>query len=277
MTDTGDTSDTTIAATSSRTQIDRSEGFPWWLVIMGAIIGAMVLAVLFSDNYQEAFVEIIPGMATTLKLTVGAFIASMVLGLLLGVARLSKNPFINAPATVYIEFVRGVPMIVFVFAIGLMLTPDLVDLWNWIFSSEVKTRSISNVWRGGIALSLFYAAFIAEVFRAGIQSVHSGQIEAGKALGLSSRTILRRVTLPQAIRNVMPALGNDLIALMKDTSLVSVIAAAELTYEARIYQGSSFRIRETFFILMVIYVVMTLALSLVLRWYEGRIAIPGQR
>ena len=126
-----------------------------------------------------------------------------------------------------------------------------------------------------MALSLFYAAFIAEVVRAGVQSVGRGQVEAGMAVGLKRRTILRRIVLPQAFRNTFPALGNDLIALMKDTSLVSVIAAAELTYNARIYQGSSFKVRETFFILAVIYVVLTLVLSLILRTIEKRIEIPG--
>jgi polar amino acid transport system permease protein len=129
--------------------------------------------------------------------------------------------------------------------------------------------------RGGIALSLFYAAFIAEVFRAGIQSVPRDQSQAGTALGLTDRQVMRKIVLPQAVRNMLPALGNDLIALMKDTSLVSVLAVRELTQMARLYSGSSFRFRESFFVLMVIYVVLTLGLSLMLRWYERRIAIPG--
>jgi len=87
--------------------------------------------------------------------------------------------------------------------------------------------------------------------------------------------ILRQIVLPQAIRNMLPALGNDLIALMKDTSLVSVLAVRELTQMARLYTGSTFRFREGFFILVVIYVTLTLLLSLLLRWYERRIAIPG--
>jgi polar amino acid transport system permease protein len=87
---------------------------------------------------------------------------------------------------------------------------------------------------------------------------------------------MRLIVLPQAVRNMLPALGNDLIALMKDTSLVSVLAVRELTQMARLYSGSTFRFREAFFILMVIYVVLTLGLSLLLRWYEKRVAIPGR-
>lgn len=258
------------------TSFETKGQFPWWLLVMGMIIGGQILAVVVSDQYQEAFFEIIPGLKTTLILTAGSFIVSIFLGLFIGIARLSDKAWINTPATVYIEFIRGVPMIVFIFFIALVLVPALVDFINWIFDSDVKTRTVTNTWRGAAALCLFYAAFIAEVFRAGIQSVPIGQIEAGKALGLNGRVIMRRITLPQAVRNTLPALGNDLIALFKDTSLVSVIAASELTYRARIYQGSSFRIRETFFILMVIYVTMTLVLSLALRWFESRLTIPDR-
>lgn len=269
-----ETEEQEIKPASSVTNFSMRDGFPWWLLVMLGIIGWMVVLVLTSDEYQEAFTEIIPGLGATLRLTVAAFVVSMVLGVLLGIARMSEKPWVNTPATVYIEFIRGVPMIVFVFAVALMIIPESIKAFNGWFGTEIKTRSVSNIWRGGVALSLFYAAFIAEVVRAGIQSVPVGQIEAGKALGLSGRQVMRRITLPQAIRNTLPALGNDLIALMKDTSLVSVIAAAELTYNARIYQGSSFRIRETFFILMVIYVTLTLLLSLALRLIEARMETP---
>ncbi len=267
---------TPTTETNSVTKFDFRGSFPWWLVVMLGVITWLIILVLTNDAYQEAFNEIIPGLRATLILTAGSFVVSIFLGLFLGIARMSKNPFINTPATVYIEFIRGVPMIVFIFAIALVFIPETVKAINELLGTEIKTRSVSNLWRGGIALCLFYSAFIAEVFRAGIQSVSTGQIEAGKALGLKGRTIMRKITLPQAVRNTLPALGNDLIALFKDTSLVSVIAAAELTYNARIYQGSSFRVRETFFILMVIYVTLTLILSLVLRFIEHRLTIPDR-
>ncbi|MCP4958263.1 MAG: amino acid ABC transporter permease [Actinomycetia bacterium] len=267
--------DTPDGGVSSRSGFD-VQTFPWWLLGMGAIIGWMALSVVFSEAYQEALVEILPGLKLTLLLTVGAFVVSMVLGVLIGLARVSKNVAFSSAAQVYIELIRGIPMLVFIFLIAFVLAPWFVDLFNWVFGTDHRTRDLApNAWRGGVALSLFYAAFIAEVVRAGVQSVPKGQIEAGMALGLRRRTVLRQVTLPQAFRNTFPALGNDLISLMKDTSLVSVIAAAEMTYEARIYQGSSFRVRETFFILAVLYVILTLLLSLALRTIESHIQIPG--
>lgn len=250
--------------------------FPWWLIVMLLIIAAMVVAILFSEAYREAFTNIFPiplriaqGIALTLYLTAGAFVAATLLGLLIGLARISHNPWLSNAAAVYIEFIRGVPMIVFIFAVAFFITPDFADLIN------IDSRAIPQAIRGGAALSLFYAAFIAEVFRAGIQSVPRTQTHAGRALGLTDRQVMRKVVLPQAVRNMLPALGNDLIALMKDTSLVSVLAVRELTQMARLYTGSTFRFREGFLILMVIYVVLTLGMSLLLRWYEKRMAIPG--
>lgn len=199
----------------------------------------------------------------------------IMLGLLWGVAVLASwrqdiaVVIIRNTATLYIEFVRGVPMLVWIFLIALVVVPSFGSLL------ALEPRAINSAMKATIALSLFYAAFIAEVFRAGIQSVPSGQIEAGKAVGLKEAQIMRTITLPQAVRNMLPALGNDLIALMKDTSLVSVLAVSELTQMARLYAGSSFRFRESYFVLVILYVTLTLCLSLMLRWYERRIAIPG--
>ena len=250
--------------------------FPWWLAGLLAIIVAMVLAILFSEEYQQAFTRIFPvplnlieGVAMTLYLTIGSFIVATFMGLFIGLARVSKKTVASNLAALYIEFIRGIPMLVFLFTVALVLVPDFADLINQ------PSRAIPMAVRGGFALSLFYAAFIAEVFRAGIQSVPRDQSQAGTALGLTDRQVMRKIVLPQAVRNMLPALGNDLISLMKDTSLVSVLAVRELTQMARLYSGTSFRFRESFFVLMVIYVVLTLGLSLMLRWYERKVAIPG--
>lgn len=253
-----------------------SKEFPYWLVAMLGIIGLMIAAIIVTEEYQEAFKRIFPwpisytqGIALTLYLTVGSFVVAVAFGLLLGLARTSKNTFSRNAAALYIEFVRGIPMLVFIFTVALVLAPDFADVVN------MDSRSIAQVYRVGAALAFFYAAFIAEVFRAGIQSVPMTQREAAKALGLTDRQVMRKVVLPQAVRNMLPALGNDLISLMKDTSLVSVMAVREITQLARLYSGSTFRFRESFFILVVLYVVLTLILSLLLQWYEKRLAIPG--
>lgn len=260
--------------------IERGE-FPWWLVALLMIIAAMAFAIFVNADYREAFRAIIPGLTLTIVLTLTAFVLAMVFGLLVGLGRIWRysggseglrilSIFVRNLSRLYIELVRGIPMLVFIFLIAFVLAPDFADL------VQMSTRALRQAWRGTSALSLFYAAFIAEVFRAGIQSVPVGQAEAGRAVGLSEGQIMRRVILPQAVRNMLPALGNDLISLMKDTSLVSVLAVRELTQMARLYTGSSFRFREGFFILVVLYVTLTLGLSLLLQWYEKRIAIPDR-
>ena len=155
----------------------------------------------------------------------------MVLGLFLGLARLSKITWISNLAALYIEFVRGIPVLVFIFAIALVIVPDFASLIG------MESRAIPQAIRAGAALTLFYAAFIAEVFRAGISVRAADQSEAGRSVGLTERQITRKIVLPQAVRNMLPALGNDLISLMKDTSLVSVLAVRELTQMARLYSG----------------------------------------
>ncbi|MEZ5246457.1 MAG: amino acid ABC transporter permease [Acidimicrobiales bacterium] len=254
---------------TTNTEEVKGREFQWWLLVMLLIIGWMAIQVLTTDRYGEAWENIVPGLRTTLYLTVVSFAIAVPLGLAIGMARLSRNRIVNTIAQVYIEFVRGMPMLVWLFVVAFVLTRDLADLIN------VRTRDIDMLYRGAAALSLFYAAFIAEVFRAGIQSVGAGQVEAARAVGLGRLQVQRHVVLPQALRNALPALGNDFIALMKDTSLVSVLAIGDITYEARIYLGSSFRIRESYFILAIMYVTMTLILSLGLQWWERRLDIPG--
>lgn len=288
--------------------------FPWWLVMLAGIIVAMGVSIARNPDFNEAFRSILPwpliqdtmengevvgrgivwtrGILLTLTLTLASFVVSMFLGLFIGLGRIAgvergaaqaRGPvrgfltgLIRNVSTLYIEFVRGIPMLVFIFVIAQVATPAFADLVTDRTAFELSTRDIGEIYRAGAALSLFYAAFIAEVFRAGIQSVPIGQIEAGRAIGLSGFAIMRKVVLPQAIRNMLPALGNDLISLMKDTSLVSVLAVRELTQMARLYTGSTFRFREGFLILTVMYVTMTLGLSLLLRWYEKHIEIPGR-
>ena len=298
---TGSSEVTRDTARSARINLTAGQ-FPWWFVGMLLIIGGMAWLVATNENYREAFEAVFPwplieqvetetgvetqlvvfrGIGLTLLLTVGSFAASLPLGLVLALGRLAgRNPArtfigrfvqtaVNNLATLYIELVRGIPMIVFIFTIAFVFAPDFADLVG------LESRAVTNAWRGAAALSLFYAAFIAEVIRGGIQSVERGQLEAGRALGLGEFKVMRKIVLPQALRNMLPALGNDLIALMKDTSLVSVLAVRELTQMVRLYTGSSFRFREGFFVLVVVYVTLTLILSLTLRWYEKHIEIPS--
>ncbi|MCA9865944.1 MAG: amino acid ABC transporter permease [Anaerolineales bacterium] len=259
-------------------------GFPWWLVAIIGFLIMMFLLIMTNPDYNRAFnfikgdfggIEglqdsgiagfIGTGIAITIYTTLIAFAVALVIGLLAGLGRVSTNVFVRNIAITYIEFIRGVPTLVLIFTVAYVIVPPVSEMLG--FSGQ----SISNNSRGIIALSIIYGAFLAEVFRAGIESVPLGQTEAARSLGLNGRQAMRHVVLPQAIRNVLPALGNDFIAMLKDSSLISVLAVRDITQMARLHAGSTFRFRESYLVLTFLYLSMTIALSLFLRWYEKRL------
>jgi polar amino acid transport system permease protein len=125
--------------------------------------------------------------------------------------------------------------------------------------------------RAIVALSVTYGAFLAEIFRAGVQSVSKGQMEAARSQGMSASQAMFYIILPQAIRNVLPALGNDFVAMLKDSSLISVLAVRDITQVARLYGGRSFRYDEAYMTLVILYLSMTIVLSLVVKYIERRV------
>ena len=166
-------------------------------------------------------------------------------------------------------------MLVLLFYIAFVGTPLFVELINTVLSrfleDPYRTRDISLMWRAIIALSLGYSAFIAEVFRAGIQAVDKGQREAADALGLSRWSRFRYVEFPQTIRTILPPLGNDFIAMIKDSALVSVLGVADITQLGKIYAAGSFRYMETYNVVAYIYLLVTIMLSILLRRLEARL------
>lgn len=242
-------------------------GVPWWLIGIIATIALIGFQIVTKPVWREGFDFIKTGLSLTIIVTLGGFVIALVLGLFIGLARLSKNTFLRNLAMYYIEFIRGVPVLVTILFVSIVAFGQGSQLLN--------IDSPGKAVRGTLALGIIYAAFIAEVFRAGIESVPTGQREAGMSVGLSKRQVTRFIVLPQAIRNIMPALGNDLIALLKDSSLVSVIAVRELTQMTKLWTGSQFHFMEGYLILTAFYLSLTVSLSLLLRWYEKRIATPG--
>lgn len=258
---------------------------PFWLIaiILIAIWAAWVI--LTDPNYKEAFLFIIAGISITIRTSLAAYAIALIIGLITGLGRLSKNMFLNNLARLYIELIRGIPMLVLIFFIALVGVPVVVDalnaLGNWLNSigltilgdafNVLNNQSIPMHIRAIIALSVTYGAFLAEIFRAGIQSIGRGQMEAARSLGMSYAQAMRYIILPQAVRNVLPALGNDFVAMVKDSSLVSVLAVRDITQVARLYAGSTFRFREAYVTLSVMYLSITVALSLLVQLVERRL------
>jgi polar amino acid transport system permease protein len=242
-------------------------GFPWWLAGLMATVALIGFKVLTDPVWRRGFDFIKGGLTLTFTVTLGGFVIAITLGLMVALARLSRRTVFRQLAMYYIEFIRGVPVIVTIFFFSLVVVNE------WFAALGMPTGRPAM--RATVALGFIYAAFIAEVFRAGIESIGTGQREAGRSIGLSEGHIMRFIVLPQAVRNIMPALGNDLIALLKDSSLVSILAVRELTQMTRIWTGTSFRYVEGYMILTGFYLVLVVGLSLLLRWYEKRIAVPG--
>jgi len=244
-------------------------GIPWWLIGIIATIAIIAFQVVTRPIWRTGFEFIRGGLTLTLVVTLGGFVIAIVLGLVIGLARLSHSKILQNLAMYYIEVIRGVPVLVTILFISIV---GFGELWP---EDLIGIDKPNKVIRGTLALGIIYAAFIAEVFRAGIESIPAGQREAGMSIGLSNRKILRFIVLPQAIKNIMPALGNDLIALLKDSSLVSIIAVRELTQMTKLWTGSSFQFMPGYLMLTGFYLTLTISLSLLLRWYEKRISTPG--
>ena len=172
-------------------------------------------------------------------------------------------------ATIYVEIVRGVPLLVIVLYMGFAVTPALRSATN----GHIDLRGLPAA---VIGLAFGYGAYLAEVFRAGIESIPRGQMEAARSLGMNYFQSLRFVILPQAIRIVLPPLGNDFIAMLKDSALISVIALPEVLQQGRLWISRNFRAFEGFNSVMLVYLVMTLLLSLLVRTIERRSRLPGR-
>jgi polar amino acid transport system permease protein len=191
----------------------------------------------------------------TIQLTVVSICLGMGLGLIVALGRISKNRLINGPATLYVEVIRGTPLLVQVFMI-------YFGLGYWI--------NVPDYLAGVIALSINSAAYNAEIFRAGIQSIGRGQMEAARSLGLSYGQAMRHVILPQAFRVVLPPLGNEFIALLKDSSLVSIIGIADLMRVGREIYGRTLRPFEIFSMVAFLYLTLTVPLTMLVRFAERR-------
>jgi len=239
---------------------------PWWAVII-FVLGIFVgYSVLTSEAYLKVLSFVVEGIKLTLQTTLLSFALALLLGLLGGLGRVSKNPILYGIATLYVEVIRGLPMLVIILYMGFVVGPWVRDFTNDLFDPPMLQRAI-------IGLGFGYGAYLTEVYRAGIQSIHRGQMEAARSLGMSYFQAMRHVVLPQAFRVILPPLVNDLSALLKDSSLIAVIALPDLLQMGRLYISRTFRAFEGYNTVALLYLVMTLALSLLSRVLERRMRV----
>ncbi|MDP4034105.1 MAG: amino acid ABC transporter permease [Pseudorhodobacter sp.] len=249
--------------------------FPYWLVALAGLGGWLFYAVWASDLYAQIMATLVKGIWVTSFVTLVGFGLAAALGLGLALAAQSRFVVIRQLARFYVEVVRGVPIIVLLLYVAFAATPALVAAWNWASGplgfDPIRSRDFSLLWRAVIALTIAYSAFLAEVFRAGLLSVDRGQIEAAEALGLNGWQRFRHIVFPQALRTILPPLGNDFVAMVKDSSLVSVLGVADITQLGKVTAAGNFRFFETYTVVALIYLTMTITLSLALRRLEARL------
>ena len=194
----------------------------------------------------------------TLRLAIPAIALGFALGIFIGIARLARARWISLPATLYVEFFRGVPLVMVIF-------------WIWFIVPQLLRRPIPEFGVALTAFVIFEAAYFGEIVRAGIQSVPRGQVEAATAVGLTGAQTMRFVVLPQAIRNMVPALVTQMIVLFKDTSLASIIGYMDLTKAAQIVNNREIKPFELYLFIAIVYFIFTYSMSRCARRFERRL------
>lgn len=237
-----------------------------------------------TDIITEYWPLFLAGLWTTLQLTLIGVFCGTLLGLLLGlgkIARAERGPWkwplrllIKIPSELYVVFFRGTPLFVQILLIHFALMPLVIHPENGVLiSGELAfflKREYGAFISGALALSLNAAAYIAEIFRAGIQSIDRGQFEAARSLGLNYFQTMKSVIIPQAFRRMLPPLGNEAITLLKDSSLVSAIGLAELAYAARTAAGAYARYWEPYLFISFVYLIITLGMSWIVHFLERK-------
>ncbi|PGS47941.1 amino acid ABC transporter permease [Bacillus sp. AFS041924] len=200
------------------------------------------------------------GTGYTIGLSLVGIFLGTIIGLFIGLGKMQSNKWLALPFVWYINFFRGTPLFVQILLIHFGVVPYFIGETNAVAAAI-------------IALSLNAGAYIAEIFRAGIQSIERGQMEASRSLGLTHGQAMRYVILPQAVKRMIPPLGNEFIVLIKESSIAAIIAAPELMYWSKAMQGQYYRVWEPYLTAAVIYLVLTLTLSFVLNRIERRLTI----
>lgn len=210
------------------------------------------------------------GAKNTVLLALIAVVIGAALGLLLAICRISKSRILRFVSTAYVEFVRGTPLLVQLFIIYYGLQAVGIRFPDIPVMTAILDINFSDFMSGVITMGLNSAAYVCEIFRSGIQSVDKGQMEAGRSLGLSYGQTLRKIIVPQAIRNVLPALGNEFVVVIKESSIVSIIGIADLMYKANTVRGNTFQPFEPLLVAALVYFLLTFTLSKLLAYIEKR-------
>ncbi|MEA4861570.1 MAG: amino acid ABC transporter permease [Sphaerochaeta sp.] len=232
----------------------------WRITFFSAIALLGLLMIIKPKPYLDIFLVTIKGAPVTFQATIFAILGALVIGTVTGLGSVSKRRWVNMVSGVYVELIRGIPLLV-----------------QLIFISYAMGRffKIEGMIAAVVALSICFGAYMGEIVRAGIQAIPRGQMEAAIALGLSRGQAFRYVILPQTIKVVLPAIGNEFISMLKDSSLVSTIALSDILRKGREYISRTFLSLETMLVVALIYLIITLLLSRLVGILEERLHENG--
>lgn len=260
-----------ISSLSSNPSGDEKRRFDkWWLLVFFVIFLIIYLASTKSDPYWRIILFVRDGIWVSLSTTVISFLLVLVVGLLVGLGRLSKNKIVNGISTVYVEVIRGIPLLVQLLFWYFAFPSVVQGIGNALNIEALKNYLANPVGMAVMGLTFCYAAYMAEIYRAGIQSIPRGQMEAARSLGMSHIEAMRYVILPQAVRVILPPVGNEFISLLKDSSLVSVVAVADITRRGREFMAANFIPLETWTMVALLYLTMTLFSARVVTFIEHK-------
>jgi len=256
------------SGTSSVSRFDR-----WWILV--GIVAALLAYMIFTipDPYGRMIQFVKDGIGVTLMVTISSFLLVMVLGLIAGLGRLSKNPILSTIASVYVEVVRGIPLLVQIFA-WYFAFPSIIQGFGTKYHIAAFENYLANpVGMAILGITFCYGAYMSEIYRAGIQSIPPGQMEAARSLGMTHFQAMRYIIIPQAIRVILPPMGNEFVSMLKDSSLVSAVAVADLTRRGREFISQNFIPIQGWSMVALVYLLMTLFSSRVVTTIEKKTRI----
>jgi polar amino acid transport system permease protein len=242
----------------------------WWLLVVAVVGMIILLSVFWPDPFAMTITSVSDGIVVTIYVTAISYVLIIFVGLFGGLGRLSRNWLIKGISTLYVEIFRGIPLLVQLI-FWYFAFPSVIQRVGDAIHFEPFSNYLANpVAMAVIGLTICYGAYMSEIYRAGIQSISKGQSEAARSLGMSQFQAMRYVILPQAIRVVLPPMGNEFISLLKDSSLVSVVSVADLTTRGRQFASKHATPIETWSMVALLYLVMTILSTRVVNWIERK-------
>ena len=242
----------------------------WWLLVAAVVALIALLVFTRPDPFQRIIFFVSDGIVVTIRTTIVSFLLVLVFGLVVALARLSKFPLLRGIATTYVEIIRGIPVLVQLFFWYFAFPAIVQDLGRSLNVEALIAYRANAIVIAILGLSFCYSAYMSEVYRAGIQSISKGQMEAARSLGMNYFQAMSYVILPQAVRVILPPVGNEFITLLKDTALVSTVAVSDLTRRGREFMAANFNPVPTWVMISLLYLVMTLISARVVNFIEEK-------